>query len=421
MSRVEVLAPAGEWSALEAGLRAGADAVYFGVGALNMRASARNFKQAELGEIMARCRESDARGYLTVNTIVYQRELHLLDELLKSAVSAGVDAVIASDLAVIDGARQRGLEVHISTQMSLSNARSLAVLARTFGIRRFVLARECTLDDISLIRAGLVSELGEDAAGIELEAFAHGAMCVAVSGRCFMSQFQYGKSANRGECLQPCRREYRVVNEEEGQEFALGNHYVMSPKDLCVLPFVEKLLAAGIVSLKIEGRNRSPEYVGAVTRAYREVVDFWHNHRDEPGFAEQFPDLKASHLAQIDRVFHRGYSNGFYMGQPVDAWAESGGSQASTRKVYVGLVTNYYARPGVAEIQVQDNPVALGDEIIFVGAKTGALEQSAGSIQVDHKPVDAVERGALVAIKTELPVRRGDKLYKVIDAKVSGS
>jgi putative protease len=413
MSKVEILAPAGEWSALEAALRSGADAVYFGVGALNMRASARNFELTEIAEVVERCHKAGAQCYLAANTIVYQSELSDLDALLDAAETSGVDAVIASDFAVIDGARKRGLDVHASTQMSLSNVRSLAVLARNFGIRRFVLARECTLDDVVAIRASLAAELGDLAENIELEAFAHGAMCVAVSGRCFMSQFQYGKSANRGACLQPCRREYRVTNVEEDQEFDLGDHYVMSPKDLCVLPFVERLLEAGIVSLKIEGRNRSPEYVATVTSAYREVVDLWLDRRNISRFAEKFDDLKQKHQARIERVFHRGYSNGFYMGQPMDAWTRSGGSQASTRKVYVGLVTNYYARPAVAEINIQDNAVSIGDEVLFVGKSTGALEQIVESMQIEHVAVEHAQRGQLVAIKTPEPVRRGDKLYKI--------
>lgn len=411
--RPEVLSPAGEWSALEAAIRGGCDAIYFGVGDLNMRSSARNFKAEELGDIVARCRQSDVLAYLTLNTIVYEKELGLLDGYLDMAVTAGVDAVIASDLAVIDSARSRGLAVHISTQMSVSNSRSLAVLFRNFNIRRFVLARECSLEDIVLMRRRLHKLLGDDADEIEFESFAHGAMCVAVSGRCFMSQDQYGKSANRGECLQPCRREYRVTNVEEDQAFDLGDHYVMSPKDLCTLPFVEKLIDAGIASLKIEGRNRSPEYVGAVTRAYREVVDAYMMQRSEPDFAETFAALKQEHVASIDRVFHRGYSSGFFMGQPMDAWTKSGGSQASTRKFYVGLVTNYFAHIGVAEVKVVDNGIKVGDSTIFTGNKTGALEQKIESMQVERESVNAVEKGTLVAIKVDEPVRRNDKMYVV--------
>ena len=412
-SPLEILAPAGEWTALEAAIRAGCDAVYFGIGALNMRASARNFSSDELPSIVARCRESGVRCYLTLNTIVYEQELALLDDSLDRASDAGVDAIIASDFGVIEGARARDIDVHVSTQLSVSNSRSLAVLARTFGIRRFVLARECTLDDIRQIREQLKRTLGADAGGIELEAFAHGAMCVSVSGRCFMSQLQYGKSANRGECLQPCRREYRVTNTEEGESFDLGTHHVMSPKDLCTLPFVERLIEAGIVSFKIEGRNRSPEYVSAVTRAYREVVDAYTGSREESGFSEGFSALKQDHLARINRVYHRGYSSGFFMGEPMDAWTASGNSQATARKAYVGIVTNYYARPGVAEVLVQDHTIERGDDVMFQGPTTGVLEQCIESMQVEHSDVCEVCKGMAVAIKVSEPVRRNDKLYVV--------
>ena len=412
----EILSPAGNWTSLEAAIRAGCDAVYFGIGALNMRASARNFSVEELPAIVARCREAGVRCYLALNTIVYEHELPLLDASLDAARDAGVNAIIASDIAVVDGARARGIEVHISTQMSVSNSRGLAHLFRTFGIRRFVLARECTLEAVVQIRHALAESLGRDADAIELEAFAHGAMCVSVSGRCFMSESQYGKSANRGECLQPCRREYRVTNTEEGETFDLGTHHVMSPKDLCTLPFVERLIDAGIVSLKIEGRNRSPEYVSTVTRAYREVVDAYvSGNPEKPEFADGFAALKQEHLARIDRVYHRGYSSGFFMGKPVDAWTLSGNSQATAHKAYVGLVTNYYSRVGVAEVRVQDHTICNGDTVMFQGPTTGVVEQVVESMQVEHADVSEVDKGMSVAIKVAEPVRRNDKLYVIIE------
>jgi len=415
-SKPEILSPAGNWTCLEAAIGAGCDAAYFGIGGLNMRASATNFSADELGDVVSRCHEADVLSYLTLNTLVYEHEFELLDSSLDAARDAGVDAVIASDLAVIEGALARGLDVHVSTQMSVSNSRSLACLFTRFGVRRFVLARECSLEDIGQIREHLKTLLGDDADAIELEAFAHGAMCVSVSGRCFLSQFQYGKSANRGECLQPCRREYRVTNTEEDQAFDLGTHHVMSPKDLCTLPFVERLLDAGIVSLKIEGRNRSPEYVSAATRAYREVVGAYLGQEGDDA-AEALTALKQTHLERINRVYHRGYSSGHFMGQPIDAWTESGHSQASTRKAYVGVVTNYYARPGVAEVRIQDSAISLGDSVLFLGPTTGIVEQVLESMQVDHGAVDQASKGMDVAIKTPEPVRRNDKLYVVVEQK----
>ena len=411
---VEILAPAGQWTCLEAAIQAGCDAIYFGVGGLNMRATAQNFSVSELPDIVTRCRRDDVRCYLTLNTIVYEREFDLLDATLDAAVEAGVDAVIASDLAVISSARARGLDVHVSTQLSVSNSRALCALYRTFGIQRFVLARECSLEDIAQMQENLKSELGADGDRIELEAFAHGAMCVSVSGRCFMSQFQYGKSANRGECLQPCRREYKVTNTEEGQAFDLGSHHVMSPKDLCTLPFVEQLVDAGIVSLKIEGRNRSPEYVSAVTRAYREVVDVCLGQGDDRDVVA-LTALKEKHLARIERVYHRGYSSGYFMGKPMDAWTKSGGSQATAKKAYVGLVTNYYDRVGVAEVLVQDHAIACGDTVMFQGPTTGVVEIEIESMQVDHADVSEVAKGSPVAIQVGSRVRRNDKLYVIVD------
>jgi putative protease len=417
MTTPEILSPAGEWTALEAAIRAGCDAVYFGVEALNMRSAARNFSDAELPKVVERCRQSGVRAYLTLNTLVYEHELGLLDDILDQAGFAGVDAVIASDLAVIEGACHHNIPVHVSTQMSLSNSRAVARFFREYGVRRFVLARECSLEDIGRIREGLRPELGDDAGAVELEVFAHGAMCVSVSGRCFLSQFQYGKSANRGECLQPCRREYRVTNVEEDESFDLGDHYVMSPKDLCTLPFIEKLVDAGIASFKIEGRNRSPEYVSVVTRAYREVVDAYVSNHGRPGAETHLAGLKKEHLERIDRVYHRGYSSGHYLGKPIKAWTESGGSQASARKAYVGIVTNYYAKVGVAEVRVQDQTVSVGDEVLFMGPTTGVVEQTVGSMQVEHQTVVEVSKGMMVAIKTKEPVRRNDKLYVVVNQK----
>jgi putative protease len=414
--RVEILAPAGQWTSLEAAIQSGCDAIYFGVDGLNMRATAQNFSVSELPDIVARCRRDDVRCYLTLNTIVYEGEFDLLDATLDAAAAAGVDAIIASDLAVISSARARGLDVHVSTQLSVSNSRALCVLHRTFGIQRFVLARECSLEDIAQMRKHLKSELGPASETIELEAFAHGAMCVSVSGRCFMSQFQYGKSANRGECLQPCRREYQVTNTEEGQAFDLGAHHVMSPKDLCTLPFVERLVDAGIVSLKIEGRNRSPEYVSAVTRAYREVVDAYIEQGSDKDVAA-LQALKDEHQARIERVYHRGYASGHFMGQPIDAWTKSGGSQASAKKAYVGLVTNYYGRMGVAEVLIQDHTIACGDTVMFQGPTTGVVEIQIESMQVDHADVSEGSKGQAVAIKVGSRVRRNDKLYVIVDCK----
>ena len=417
----EILAPAGEWSSLHAALDAGCDAVYFGVEGLNMRAGARNFQLADLPAITRRCHHRGCRAYLTLNTLVFDREIETVETLLQAAADAGVDAVIASDLAVIEAARAHALEVHVSTQMSVSNSRTLLLLHRQFGVRRFVPARECTLADLVRMRRALTASDPQAAAAIELEVFAHGAMCVSVSGRCFLSQFQTGTSANRGECQQPCRREYRIeATDEDAMAFELGPDYVMSPQDLCTLPFLEQLIEAGVASLKIEGRGRSPEYVGIVTRAYREVAACYLASRREDGFAARYARLKALHLERMRGVYNRGFSSGFYMGKPLDAWTRGNGSLATRRKTYAGLVTNYYRQLGVAEVHLQGGDVQVGDTVYFIGDTTGALEQRVDSMQVEHEPVTVARKGMHVAIRTTGKVRRNDKLYVVEEQPQAG-
>jgi putative protease len=414
----EILAPAGNPVALRAAIMAGADAVYLGLDEFNMRSTARNFAAADLPLLCAEAHAAGVKIYVAFNTLIYEHELPQLELMLDACRAAGVDAVIGWDIAVLEAARARELAVHISTQTSVANSRALVHLHRTFGACRFVLARECTLEDIRAMRSALRDELGAAAEKIELEAFAHGAMCVAVSGRCFMSQFQYGKSASRGECLQPCRRAYTVHNEEEDQAFVVRDHHVMSPRDLCTLPFVEQLYDAGIHSFKLEGRSRSPEYVAVAVRAYREVLHAWHHHRvagdgADADFETSYQALKDRHMALLAEVYNRGFSDGFYMGQPMGDWTVSSNSQATTRKAFVGRVVNYYRKPGVAEVQVLSTPFDLGERLLFLGATTGVVELVAESIQIEHVPVERASQGVLVAIKTPELVRRGDELYVI--------
>jgi U32 family peptidase len=409
-SPIEILAPAGAWPHLQAAIHAGADAVYFGVEAFNMRSSAPNFKVRELPAVVRRCRAGGVRAYLALNSIIYERELPAIRRILDAARDAGVDAVIAADFAVLEEARARQLEVHVSTQMSISNSVALRALGRHWGVRRIVLARECSLDDIRRIRralAGASAAGGEGDRGIELEVFAHGAMCVAVSGRCFLSQFQYGKSANRGECLQPCRRMYRIVNTEEDQAFDLGAHHVMSPKDICTLPFLDRLLAAGVASLKIEGRNRSPEYVHVTVAAYRAVTDAILEARP----AAERQALVERQLQRLQQVYNRGFAGGFYMGRPLDAWARGDDSCATARKHYCGPVVNYYARPGVAELEIQAHPIACGDTLLIIGPTTGVAEVVVESLQIEHATVAAAGPGRHVAVRVPVKVRRNDRAY----------
>jgi putative protease len=406
----ELLAPAGDWKSMAASLDAGADAMYFGVRGFNMRAAAKNFTARDLPKIVACCHERKVRAYLTLNVVVFEREIPRLERLLKMAKSAGVDGVICSDFAVLSAAGRAGLAVHASTQMSVANSSSIKFL-HALGVRRFVLARECSLADIRKIKVSLRKALGKKAAGVQIEAFAHGAMCVSMSGRCFLSNFETGKSANRGACSQQCRREYRIVEERDGQEWTLGKDYILSPKDLCTLPFVEKLIAAGVDSLKIEGRIRGPEYVSTVVGVYRRALDFYAENHGKRGWQKRFDDLKKELLASVEQVYNRGFSSGFYCGKPIGQWSARPQNASSMKKRFVGIVVNFFKKLSVAEIAVQAAPFALGDELFIEGDTTGFLRQKVESLQIESLPVSAAPIGAHVALRVSEPVRRGDKLY----------
>lgn len=406
------MAPAGDMISLRAAIDAGADAVYFGVASMNMRAAARNFTVEQLPDVVKICRENGVKAYLALNTIVFDREINSLENLVAAAAKAGIDAVICWDFAVLDAALRHGITPFVSTQMSVANSNSIAFLYRSFGIKRFVLARECTLDEIKSIRCSLDRQLGADAAeAIEIEVFAHGAMCVSVSGRCFMSQFHFDNSANRGECRQPCRREYTITDIRDGKSFILGQDYVMSPKDLCTLPFLDQLLEAGIDSLKIEGRGRSPEYVAIVTSCYRRFIDFYFSQPQSEDFSQQMQNLKIELLQQLNQVFNRGFSDGFFFGRQIEDWTGGNGSKASHRKVHVGVVTNFFRKPMVAEIKVEAATFKVGDELMFQGPTTGVLNLQVISIEHEFKPVAAAPKNSLVGVKLPQRVRENDQVY----------
>lgn len=411
LRKPELMAPAGDMISLRAALEAGADAVYFGVVSMNMRANAKNFAAAEMQKIAGICHEYRARAYLAMNTIIYDNELRLAEDLIKEAVSAGIDAVICWDFAILDLALRHGIEVFVSTQMSVANSASLAFLYRKFGIKRFVLARECTLEEIVSIKSNLRLQLGEESEKIELEVFAHGAMCVSLSGRCFMSQMAFNQSANRGECRQPCRREYEIRDVRDGKEFLIGSDYVMSPRDLCTLPFLDKLLAVGIDSLKIEGRGRSPEYVSETTACYRAFIDFYYDNNQSGGFSQELEALKKTLMQRLDAVFHRGFSDGFFFGRQIGEWSGGNGSKATHRKVHVGVVTNFFRKVMVAEIRVEGAGFAQGDELMFQGVATGVATQVVESIEEAFKPVKQAEKGCLVGVKLAELVRENDQVY----------
>ena len=412
MKKPEILAPAGDRPCLAAALHAGADAVYFGLRGLNMRAQAsRSFRVSDLPRIAADCHAAGARAYLALNTIIYESELPKARRFLTAAKDAGIDAVIAWDFAVLRMAAEIGLPVHLSTQASVSNSESLAFFHETFGIRRFVLARECTLAQIRAMRKRLGEEVGEE---IEVEVFAHGAMCVAVSGRCFMSESQYGKSANRGECQQPCRREFQVSDPDSKAGFRVGRNYLLSPEDLCTLPFLDKLLDAGVASLKIEGRGRAPEYVDTVVRAYRRAVDFYCENKGRRGYRKEWEEMQKELVGKLGTAFHRGQSGGFFMGKPLDQWTDRPGNRATHSKREVGKVVNYYRKASAMEVEVKNAEFKVGDEIMVQGPTTGVLRNVVESIQVEHEERQVARRGERVAVRIDGVVRRQDRVFLVV-------
>ena len=412
IKKPEVMSPVGDMICLDAAIKAGADAVYFGIEGLNMRAGAKNFSIPQMRRLCKKCDSAGVRKYLTLNTIYYQSEVPKLKRAVFAAKKAGVDAVIAWDYSALKFASEAGIEAYLSTQASVSNAESIALYHKNFGIKRFVLARECSVSDIKKICSALVKILGKNAAEeITFEVFAHGAMCVSVSGRCFMSLFQCGKSANRGECLQPCRREYFVSdNRGDNEGFVVGKGYVMSPKDLCVLPFIEKLIEAGVNSLKIEGRNRNADYVFETVGAYRKAVDFYFANRKSPDFGEKFDALKRELQIRLNSVFNRGFSSGFYMGKPIGDWTSSG-NHAAKRKTILGHVLNYFSKLGVAKISIDNSSVEEGQEVQAEGDATGFVRFFPQNMLCAGVVVKSAKKGDVISVKVPQKLRKNDRLY----------
>ncbi|MBU0535356.1 MAG: U32 family peptidase [Nanoarchaeota archaeon] len=401
INKPELLSPVFDLVSLQAAIDAGADAVYFGLKELNMRITARNFDLGQLKNVIKICHDKKVRAYLALNSIVYDDEITRVRKIISEAKKAKIDAVICWDASIIQEVKKAKIPLHISTQASVSNAEA-ARFYKKLGAERVILARELSLKQIADVKKK---------AGIQVEVFVHGAMCVSVSGRCFMSQFLFGRSANRGDCIQPCRREYSSVlikDVEEGHELELGSHHVMSPKDLCALPFLEKLIEAGIDSFKIEGRARSPEYVKTVTRIYREAIDAY--------FEKKLtPQLKTKLMKQLKTVYNRGFSPGFFLGKPMNEWTTPE-TKATKIKRFIGIVRNYYKKPSVAEVKLQAGSLRKGDKIMIQGPTTGVFEQEVGSIEVSHKRVDEAGKGKKVGIKVNSAVRKNDKVF-VIEAR----
>ena len=413
-SDIEIMAPVGSYESLAAAIQAGADAVYFGVGKLNMRsASAANFSFEDLGRIVEKAHRAGVKAYLTVNTVVYEEEIGDLHAVIDRARRAGVDAVIASDMAAIRYARQIGQEVHISTQCNISNSEAVRFYAQWADT--VVLARELSLEQVAEIHRRIEAEQIRGPRGglVEIEMFAHGALCMSISGKCYLSLYETGCSANRGACRQLCRRKYTVTDKETGAQLDIDGRYVLSPKDLCTIDFLDKMVAAGVRVLKIEGRARGAEYVKRVVSCYDEALKAL-----EAG--EYTPELAAGLKERLREVFNRGFWEGYYAGRPVVEHSPAYGSSATRRKVYVGKVTNFFKKPSVAEVYVEAAPVARGEELFFQGPTTGIVELTADPY-VGNKPAEEASQGCFCSFKTPSLVRRGDQLYKMVPADASNS
>lgn len=395
----ELLSPASDATCLRAAIDAGCDAVYLGLKDFSMRRSAANFSLPALRRASKLCRSHGIKLYLTVNTQIYQHELRRLDARL-AAVANLVDAVICWDPAVIDACRRHGIAMHISTQASVANA-AAARFYRALGATRIIPARECTLPELQRLRRQ---------AGIEIEVFAHGAMCVSVSGRCYLSQDSYGKSGNRGECRQNCRRPFRVVCSDGDGDYEVEDHYLFSAKDLCTLPFLEQLLDAGVDALKIEGRNRPADYVACITSAYRQAIDAWAR-----GALNQ--ELKTALVEQCRSVFNRDFSSGFFLGRPITEFTDTDGSKATEQKERVGKVINYYRKAAVAHIWVQNYSIAEGDQILIMGPSTGVVKQVARNIRCQNDP--ARNPPQTVTIALDRLVRANDEVFRLVPRSTS--
>ncbi len=399
-SKPELMAPAGNKTMLTAVVKAGADAVYFGVEKLNMRAKASNFESDNLPELTSYCKENNVRTYLTLNTIIYEEELDQLRDIILKAKEAGVDRIICWDFSVVQLCKEAGMPFCISTQGSVSNSLA-ANFYKEMGAERIVLARECSLEDIKKVRA---------LTDLEIEVFVHGAMCIAVSGRCFMSHHLFDKSANRGECIQPCRREYEVYDPTIGKSMIVGEDYVLSPEDLCTLGFIDQLIETGVDSFKIEGRKRSPEYAAAVTSAYRKAIDLYYENK-------LTPEIKKELTEELEKVFNRGFSTGFYFDTPgPDEYADIYGSKASKRKEYLGKVLNYYKKAGVVYISVEAGSIKEGDEIYIIGETTGVVQLKAENLLEDEHNIESASKGMKITFKCNDTVRPRDAVYLIKEA-----
>lgn len=410
-SLAEIMAPAGSFESLMAAIQGRADSVYFGAGHLNMRSrSSQNFSIDDLHRIASICKENGLKSYLTLNTVIYDHEMEEMQQMAKAALDSGITAIIASDPAVINYANSIGMELHLSTQCNVTNTGAVKYYSRFADV--IVLARELNINQVAEITRRIQQEniRGPKGELVEIEMFVHGALCMAVSGKCYLSLDNMNYSANRGACLQLCRRSYMVTDKEEGYQLEVDHEYIMSPKDLCTIGFLDKIIGAGVKVLKIEGRGRSADYVKTAALCYKEAVE---------AIADgSYGDDKINAWMQrLSSVYNRGFWDGYYMGRKLGEWTEKYGSRATKTKVYVGKVTNYFSKIQVAEIKMETHDLKIGDQILIMGPTTGVVELNMPEIRVNLQPVSQTVKGEHCSISVSELLRRGDKVYKLVDSQ----
>ena len=410
MQKIELMAPAGSFESLQAAIDNGADSVYFGVDQLNMRARATmNFTLGDLEEIAQRCSEKGVRTYLTLNTIIYDHDLQLIKKVINRVKEAGITAVIASDQAIIGYARSVGVEVHISTQLNVTNIETVKFYSLFADV--MVLSRELSLRQMKKICDDVKKDDVRGPSGnlIEIEVFGHGALCMAVSGKCYLSLHTANSSANRGACKQNCRKKY-TVKDEDGHELEIDNEYIMSPKDLCTIDFLDKVAATGIKVLKIEGRGRAPEYVATVIRCYREAIDSLYE-------GTYTKEKVAVWMTDLEKVYNRGFWGGYYLGQELGEWTDKSGSSATVKKVYLGKGMHYFSKAGIGQFKMEAQNLKVGDQILVTGPTTGVLETEVTEMKVDNESVEEAVRGQEVTMPIGDVIRASDRLYKIVPAE----
>lgn len=408
MHKVELMAPAGSFEAMSAAIKAGANSIYFGVEQLNMRTkSTHNFTLEDLPEIARICRKHGLKSYLTLNTIVYDHDISLMKRILESAKESGISAVIASDHAVMNYAKKIGLTIHISTQANITNIDTVEFYAAYADV--MVMARELSLLQVEAINKEIVRRKVTGPSGelVRTEIFAHGALCMAVSGKCYLSLHSNFSSANRGACVQNCRKSYIVMDKDDGVEFEIDNEYIMSASDLCTIDFIDKVIASGVSVLKIEGRGRSADYVYTTTQCYREAIDAF--------YAGTFSEEKVNDWKQrLSAVFNRGFWDGYYLGRKMGEWSDNPGSKATKRKVYLGKGMKFYENAGIGEFLIEAQNVKIGDELIITGPTTGVIETTLTELRVDNQTVEMAKRGVSITFPVAEKIRPSDKLYKLV-------